>query len=619
MVPAIDEALSSKSAGNTPKACTLWSAALTAFFRRREVILDQPRVITEPALRIETLDVLRGFALLGMILVHFHQRFQGSTPGVKQYPGEGFAGWIVWMGVEQKAMATFAFLFGVGFAIVMRRAETNGRPLVAFYLRRLAILGAIGVVLESLTTFTVLLHYAIWGVPLLLVRKWPTRALLALAVTAAAAGPLINLGTGIYESVAIRREGVATATPALTPATAPVSAEAQSYPEVVLERLSKIPRQNLRWQTLIPGFSFTLFLLGLLALRHGVFDDPRRHLRLIVTPMAIGLASWFMYWWLLPMMPTDFAPKSVVMPLRYGLGIVADQWLAFTYIGALVLLLAFRSAWTGRLAAFGIAGRMALTNYVLQALAIEYLSSRFGLDLNLRPFHYIVGAGLLFSVQVLLSYAWLARFRMGPLEWAWRSMTDLRWQRISGSAISAVPAHAMALVPFALLPLTVPVLLAVGVAPLSTGEVEPPPAANLGFESGDKWPWGFYGAASVVASGARSGRHAVSITNAESGVYQRVGGLEPNTSYTLRAHVRAGAPGTGGHLYAKKYGGEEVKSIDVSDRAYTPLVVVFITGATNTTAEIGVWRPAGTARGDFLVDDVELKAEVSVGHRLNSK
>ena len=65
-------------------------------------------------------------------------------------------------GIEEKAWATFAFLFGVGFAVLLRRAERAGRPIVALYLRRLAALAVIAIALEVFTGFTILLDYALW-------------------------------------------------------------------------------------------------------------------------------------------------------------------------------------------------------------------------------------------------------------------------------------------------------------------------------------------------------------------------------------------------------------------------------------------------------------------------
>jgi uncharacterized protein len=199
----------------------------------------------------------------------------------------------------------------------------------------------------------------------------------------------------------------------------------QSYTDLIASRLQTIRRRVTNWTILIPNSSFALFIIGLLAVRRGIFDDPRRHVRAIVVFMLIGAASWLLFWWALPLVPTAFAPTTIGMLMKAGFGIVSDQWLAFTYIGSLILLLTFRPEWTRRLASFGIAGRMALTNYVLQCVVIAVLASPFGLGLHLRPYYYLLGAILLFTASVTLSRMWLLRFRYGPLEWGWRSATYL--------------------------------------------------------------------------------------------------------------------------------------------------------------------------------------------------
>jgi uncharacterized protein len=109
-------------------------------------------------------------------------------------------------------------------------------------------------------------------------------------------------------------------------------------------------------------------------------------------------------------------------------------------MGGLLLLLTYRPAWIGRLAGFGTAGRMALTNYVLQAVAVYYLSSKFGLAAALRPSYYVLGAVALCAALVLFSRLWLSRFRYGPLEWVWRRLTYLRTP--AGYRRAAVPTGA---------------------------------------------------------------------------------------------------------------------------------------------------------------------------------
>ena len=111
-----------------------------------------------------------------------------------------------------------------------------------------------------------------------------------------------------------------------------------------------------------------------------------------------------------------------------GFGLIQEQWLCFTYTGAVVLLLAYRPWWTERLALFGAAGRVALTNYLLQVAVVDVLASGYGLGLRLTPAAYLLGAVLLFTAQALASRAWLERYLMGPVEWVWRVVTYWRPQ-----------------------------------------------------------------------------------------------------------------------------------------------------------------------------------------------
>ena len=366
-----------------------------------------------------------------MIFVHFHQEFRLSTQGVAFYPGEAWVGQLAWMAVEQKAWGTFAFLFGVGFAVLMRRAEQRGQPIVVVYLRRLAALALIAVALDLLTGFTVLLDYALWGVPLLFIRRWPTALLLVIAVLSAGSWAIQPLGTAIHQWATLGREGAdrveASRPPPVRRAPPPAP---QTYGQFARQRLQMLQQRLSHRSIWYPPTSFSLFIIGLLAVRRGIFDDPLRHVRVIVVFMAIGLASWVGFWWGLPHLPTAFAPRSAGRLLQTGLGIVNEQWLTFTYIGALVLLVAYRPQWIARLALFGVAGRMALTNYVAQCVVIFILSSPFALALHLRPYYYALGAVVLFAASVWFSHVWLSRFRYGPLEWIWRSVTYLRVPRL---------------------------------------------------------------------------------------------------------------------------------------------------------------------------------------------
>jgi uncharacterized protein len=344
--------------------------------------------------RIQALDILRGFALFGMILVHFHQKMRVDVGGV-----EDLIPWGVWILAEQKAWGTFALLFGAGFAILLRRLAARGANVVPIYLRRLATLALFGVIADVGFGFRILFEYACWGLVLLAVRRWPTRALLGMAALAASARPIASL--------LLPRAADAHVT-ALYAAVDAAAAQG-SYTALLGARWALFAGTFTdSWRHVVPDSNLALFIVGLLAVRTGVFDDPLRHVRLIVGWMTFGFVSWALAW---------------IAPVGDGLGIIEDQWLCFTYVGGVVLLLAYRPEWTSRLAIVGFAGRMALTNYMVQAIVLDALSSGYGAHLKLRPYAYVTAAMLLFSAVALASRAWLGRFSFGPLEHVWRTAT----------------------------------------------------------------------------------------------------------------------------------------------------------------------------------------------------
>ena len=362
--------------------------------------------------RVQSLDILRGLALFGMILVHFHQRTRLDVTGL-----EDLIGWFVYIFVEQKAWGTFAFLFGVGFAVLLRRLEQRGLPVVPIYLRRLAGLALFGVLAEICFGFHILLAYASWGVVLLLIRRWSTRALLVTAVACAAARSVIA-----EISILLDVSPPAAIDPQLASAVE-AAAKQPDYVTLLAARWALfVGSLSPSWRDLLPDANLALFIVGLLALRHGVFDEPIRQKRLIGRGMAFGVFAWASSWFLLPHLST-FIGRDVHWPIGNGFGLLQDQWLCLTYIGAVVLLLAYRPVWTARLAAFGHAGRMALTNYMLQAAVLDALASGYGWQLSLRPLAYVPAAVLLFGFEAAFSRAWLRRFRYGPLEWLWRTIT----------------------------------------------------------------------------------------------------------------------------------------------------------------------------------------------------
>lgn len=379
--------------------------------------------------RLHSLDILRGLALAGMILVHFHQRLERPSSGV-----EDLVGWGVWILAEQKAWGIFAFLFGVGFAVLLRRLDARGAAVVPIYVRRLAALAVFGIIATVGLGFSILFEYACWGFVLLLVRRWPTRRLLLVALVAACARPIVAEAGALYTWWTH-----ATPSPAGPNlyAMEQEAAKLQHYSALLAARWSLfVAGLPHRWRDLLPGSNLTLFILGLLAVRHGVLEQPKRHVRLIVGWMTFGVLSWALSWTALRALP-EVPIAGADWPIRFGLGLLQDQWLCLGYVGGVVLLLAYRPEWTQRLRLVGEAGRMGLTNYLLQALVFDIMGSSYGFGLRLRPYAIVVAAPMMFVTLALLSRAWLARYRYGPAEWLWRSVTYARRQPLKrGEVVS---------------------------------------------------------------------------------------------------------------------------------------------------------------------------------------
>jgi uncharacterized protein len=381
--------------------------------------------------RIHTLDILRGFALFGMIVVHFHQRVNTQVTG-----WEDLIGWFVWVGVETKSWGTFAFLFGVGFAVLLRRMEARGGDFTAFYLRRLFILACFGVIAETMFGFKILLEYAVWGVPLLFIRRLSSRTLFALAVLAIVITPVIMYGAAVHWWPPMTSPLSATTIKSVNPAIEIANLNG-SFFDLMVARARSMIVHYVHPAALLPNVNLALFILGMLALRHGLIDEPRKHVRAILGWMGYGFAVWAIYWLVMYRRLSD-----IPWQFQHGFGLLNEQWLCFTFIGGIMLLIAYRPEWQRRLGWFGWAGRMALTNYMLQIAVLDYLVSGYGLSLHVRPILGMVGAVMLFGVEVLFSKAWLAHYRFGPLEWVWRSLTYGRAQPMRRTT-NAQPAAAL--------------------------------------------------------------------------------------------------------------------------------------------------------------------------------
>lgn len=374
---------------------------------------------TQPHERIELLDALRGVALLGIFVVNVGDYARTSGTAI-----DALMARAVRVLAEGSFYPLFSFLFGVGFALFLERARTRGAPELRLFLRRalgLAIFGVLQYVL--LEPRSILLRYAVLSVPLLALRGSAQRMLLAFAAALLLATAMQGIALARLDAAGPRQP--TPARPAVDdPSADPGAARPhERFAPVVAERaralVSYRPTALRRNTTLGPIFA--CFLLGVWAWRRGVLRGAPRRTWLERGALLGGVVG-------LLGNVVAFELDREHEATRRALLALCDPALALAYACAIALL--YDTA-RGRalLAPFGPLGRLGLTNYLMQSVAMSLLFLDYGLGLQHRLGEATcvgIACGVT-GVQIVASGRWLRSFRYGPAEWTWRRLTYGRW------------------------------------------------------------------------------------------------------------------------------------------------------------------------------------------------
>lgn len=347
--------------------------------------------------RILALDVLRGFAMVG-VLVAYCAWSLGTTPDDQWSRLDRSLGEFIGFAVDGKFYTILAFLFGLGFSLQLERASDT-KAAVRTYCRRLAVLAAIGLAHALLLrNGDILLPYALTGFVLVPFRRASDRLIVAAAIVAL-----------------------------LLPYAARWAWQASSVPIPERPDLSNAPYlvENAAWvrywyETAIFSWptNLTLFLFGFLAGRHRLVPRLASQPRTMVMILAGGLVGAIALFWA----SLNLTGSTVASRLAFTF----QNWcLSSAY--AATLLLALRSArGTALVSPLAPVGRMALTNYLLQAAIIVPLCLTFGWFDTFTPTRALTLAFAVLLFQLPFSAWWLRRYRFGPAEWVWRLLTYRR-------------------------------------------------------------------------------------------------------------------------------------------------------------------------------------------------
>lgn len=382
--------------------------------------------------RIVALDILRGIAVFGIVLVNMPAflgpaLFYGPNVGVMSPLDEGIRLFFD-LFVENRFYPIFSFLFGLGFYLFMRRAEDRGAAAETLYLRRTALLLLLGLAHLYLLWFGDILHtYALLGFALLFFYRRASKTILIWAAGLMGFGVLLMLPVLLLSAMGMEMGEAGDTSMALGDPERAASAIAVYQQGSLGEVLS------FRWRVEIPevwsyeGFSllqvFPFMLFGFYAGRTGIAEEPGMH-RKFLWRLFIGAFAV-----MLPLVMSVFATRSgrwswgAAQPLIDEVWVLWSGWaMSLTYLAGFFL-------WSARPEAlrplFWLApvGRMALSNYLLQTILATAAMWGFRLYGRAPLSLGLVLSLMIFVVNVLFSHFWMRRFRFGPLEWLWRMGT----------------------------------------------------------------------------------------------------------------------------------------------------------------------------------------------------
>jgi uncharacterized protein len=396
--------------------------------------------------RIQTLDVVRGFSLLGILLMNIEAMVgpviiatTGLDPALTG--ADRWADALIYIFVQGKFFTLFSLLFGMGFAVMSQRAQAVHRPFAGLYWRRSLTLLGIGLVHALLIwSGDILVLYALLSMLLLAFRDVSGRWLPWLAIASFLAPLGLMLFLGLMASLM-------QSTPELAAAWKQTMGDqdkmiatmlegqrqafgAGSYLQATLQRAKDLGFSLMNLMMIGP-LIFGMFLLGSWLVKTGAIAHPESHPRLfhrmrwLALPVGLAMMLASFVWH-----PTqDPAEISLTASIAFCLSMMGSALMCLGYAGWVVRGMQ-SPTWAAKLAWLAPAGRMALTNYLMQSLVCTLVFYGYGLGYFERlPRAWQVPFVLaLFCIQVLLSRWWLQRFRFGPMEWLWRSLTYLKPQ-----------------------------------------------------------------------------------------------------------------------------------------------------------------------------------------------
>jgi uncharacterized protein len=385
--------------------------------------------------RIAVVDVLRAFALFGIIITHSATGFLAGrppTPGFMNFgPLDQLVADLDRLLTFGKFFTIFSFLFGLSFALQMRNAARKGVGFTGRFAWRLVVLALIAAVHGLFFSGDILIIYAILGLLLIPFRNVSTKWLVVSALLLILNVPGLILGltqlnapppTAEQQQAAAQAQAVG-----MERARQQFNAkQSGTVSDVFRANLGPALMGKVMFQ-LFTGrlwITFGLFLLGMCAGRLEIFRDTESNRRFFRRLLWVAGVTALLTTVVAVVKPSSFQPRSLADVFASFSFTVQQAALSAFYV-SMITLLYWRKPTEGLLAKLAPVGKMGLTIYLTQTVFGLVLFYGFGLGmLGKLGIAAAVGSGIAFyAVQIVLARWWMAHFSMGPVEWLWRSLT----------------------------------------------------------------------------------------------------------------------------------------------------------------------------------------------------
>lgn len=399
---------------------------------------------TQPAERIQLLDILRGFALFGILLVnmdYFIHPFQTILmPLSETVVGiERAIAWFIKFIAEGKFYSIFAFLFGYGFTMMMMRAEVNQTKFLPIISRRYLILLIIGLVHAFfIWVGDILALYSLLGFTLILFRDAKPKTLIIWVIVLLAIPLLFTLvGAAAIELGKSFPQGREEIEKSFAQQEAmykkDIDRAYQVYPtgsflDIIKQRVHDM--KFMSFSTLFIGPSvLAMFLIGMYFGKRQIFQNLASHIPLFKKifwwGLIIGVIGNFAYASLILSLPR-YEPTFTLFAASFG-QMVGAPALSLFFISSFALIVNSNNNknWLHYLAA---PGRMALSTYLLQSIICTtiFYGYGFGLFGQVGKVTGLILTIVIYGSQILITNLWLKKFQYGPAEWLWRWLTYLK-------------------------------------------------------------------------------------------------------------------------------------------------------------------------------------------------